>query len=99
MIEEEKPICISDMPDLLALNEQQKNQFLDYSRKYEDDKGELPDSFTPISGAISSKQKTVLNKIKLGKEFEVKLLSSKAKIEYGKEENSGCKYCKLFYDD
>lgn len=99
MIEEAKPICISDMPDMLALNEQQKEQFLDYSRKYEEDKGGLLDSFTPISGAISSKQKTMLNKIKLGKDFEVKLLSSKAKIEYGKEENSGCKYCKLFYDD
>lgn len=48
--------------------------------------------------AVSKKPVTKMNTLKLGTDFEVKILNPEAKIECGVDKKNGRKYYTLYYE-
>lgn len=67
--------------------------------QFEESHGVLPQEFTPCQAALKRKPVTKLNSVKLGKDFEVKVLNPEANIEHGYDEEKGMRYYKLYFNE
>ncbi len=78
--------------------EEHTRKFNDYKVKYEESHGVIPKEFTPHKDAIKRKTVTKLNSVKLGADFELKILNPNADIEKGFDSEKNRNYVKLFFD-
>lgn len=78
--------------------EEHARKFNDYKVKYEESHGVIPKEFTPHKDAIKRKNVTKLNSVKLGTDFELKILNPNAEIEKGFDTEKERNYVKLFFD-
>ena len=69
--------------------------FLTYRETYEQDHGPLSSEVKVKPKAVKSKKVMKMNTLRLGSDFEVKVLNSSAHIEKGEEK--GKKYYKLYF--
>jgi len=69
--------------------------FLAYRETYEQDHGPLSLEVKVKPKAVKRKNVTKMNTLRLGSDFEVKVLKSTAQLEKGVEK--GKKYYKLYY--
>ena len=86
---------IERLPSLLCETEEQMADFLTYRETYEQDHGPLSSEVKVKPKAVKSKNVMKMNTLRLGSDFEVKVLNSSAHIEKGEEK--GKKYYKLYY--
>lgn len=91
------PFSFEKMMDDLNLPNEKKNQFLEIKSQYETDFGDLPSDFILDSKAVKRKSISKMNVLKLGAEFEVKILSASAQLESGVDDLSGKRFLKLYY--
>ncbi len=75
------------------------HKFDDFKAQYEENHGVLPLEFTPCQAALKRKSVTKLNCVKLGNDFEVKVMNPDAEIERGYDEEKGMKYYKLYFNE
>lgn len=90
-------VQVDELADLLCRNEEQKRAFDTYRQSFEEEFGSFADEISVISKAASRKPVSRMNVLKLGNNFEVKVLNPDAEIESGKDEVSGKRYYKLYY--
>lgn len=90
-------INTSEMLSALSVDDEMANQLSHYRRDYENRNGEISDSFLCVSNAIKRKAITKANLIKLGSDFEVKVLDPSADIEQGYDKEKRKNYIKLYY--
>ena len=88
---------MDDLADMICQNEEQKQAFESYRQSYEEEYGDFAEEINLVKKAISRKPVSRMNVLKLGNDFEVKVLNPDAEIESGKDEVSGKRYCKLYY--
>ena len=88
-------IEVERLPSLLCETEEQMADFLEYKEAYEQVHGQLSLQVKVIPKAVKLKNLKKMNTLKLGSDFEVKVLKSTAQLEKGKEK--GRNYYKLYY--
>lgn len=72
-------------------------KFEAYKAQFEETHGELPEMFIPCPAAFKRKTVTKMNSVKLGSDFEVKILNPNAEIEKGFDSDKECSFVKLFF--
>lgn len=97
LLKTSETVQVNDLADLLCQNEEQKQAFDTYRQSFEEDYGSFVDEISVVSKAASRKPVSRMNVLKLGKDFEVKVLNSDADIESGVDELSGKRYYTLYY--
>mgnify|MGYP003319497099 CR=1 FL=1 len=90
-------VQVDDLADLLCQNEEQKQAFDTYRQSFEEEHGSFADEISVVSKAASRKPVSRMNVLKLGNDFEVKVLNPDADIESGVDEVSGKRYYTLYY--
>jgi hypothetical protein len=88
---------MDDLADMICQNEEQKQAFESYRQSYEEEYGDFAEEINVVKKAISRKPVSRMNVLKLGNDFEVKVLNPDAEIESGKDEVSGKRYYTLYY--
>lgn len=86
---------IERLPSLLCETEEQQAEFLAYRVAFEQNHGILSSEVKVKPKAVKRRNMTKMNTLKLGRDFEVKVLKSTAQLEKGEEK--GRKYYKLYY--
>lgn len=87
----------SDLLKVLSTDDEISFQISQYRQEYEASRGSLPDSFTCISKASKRKGIAKSSTIKLGTDFELKILNCSAEIEQGYDEEKGKNFIRLLY--
>lgn len=90
-------VQVDDLADLLCQNEEQKQAFDTYRQSFEEEHGSFADEISVVSKAASRKPVSRMNVLKLGNDFEVKVLNPDADIESGVDELSGKRFYTLYY--
>lgn len=91
-------IQMETIADLICQDEAQKQEFAAYRQSFEKENGEFTDEVNVVKKAALRKPVTKLTTLKLGADFEVKVLNPEAKIEGGVDKKSGKKYYTLYYE-
>lgn len=95
LLASEGTVEIERLSALLCETEEQMADFLAYRETYEQDHGPLSSEVKVKPKAVKSKNVMKMNTLRLGSDFEVKVLNSSAHIEKGEEK--GKKYYKLYF--
>lgn len=90
-------VQVDDLADLLCQNEEQKQAFGIYRQSFEEEYGSFADEISVVSKAASRKPVSRMNVLKLGNDFEVKVLNPDADIESGVDELSEKRFYTLYY--
>ena len=90
-------VQVNDLADMLCQNEEQKQAFDTYRQSFEEEHGSFADEICVVSKAASRKPVSRMNVLKLGNDFEVKVLNPDAEIESGVDEVSGKRFYTLYY--
>ena len=93
-----EPIQLVDLADMICRNEEQKQAFQTYRQSFEQEYGDFQDEVNVVKKATNNKAVKRMNTLKLGGDFEVKVLNPEAKIEEGVDKQSGKKYYMLYYE-
>ena len=91
-------IHVDDLADMICQDEKQKLEFVAYRESFEKQNGGFANEVNVVKKAAIRKPVTKMTTLKLGADFEVKVLNPEAKIEGGVEKKSGKKYCTLYYE-
>lgn len=89
---------IDNLPDLICQNEEQKADFITYRQNYEEEYGCFDQEVNIVKKATVCKSVKRMNTMRLGSDFEVRVLNPEAEIASGIDNNSGNKYITLFYN-
>ena len=90
-------IQIDDLGDMICQNEEQKQAFKIYRQSFEQKFGNFSEKVNVVKKATNNKPLKRMSTMKLGSDFEVKVLNPEAKIEGGVDKKSGKKYYTLYY--
>lgn len=97
LLKTSETVQVDDLADLLCQNEEQKQAFDTYRQSFEEEHGSFADEISVVSKAASRKPVSRMNVLKLGNDFEVKVLNPDADIESGVDELSGKRFYTLYY--
>lgn len=97
LLKTSETVQVDDLADLLCQNEEQKQAFDTYRQSFEEEHGSFADEISVVSKAASRKPVSRMNVLKLGNDFEVKVLNPDADIESGVDEVSGKRFYTLYY--
>lgn len=87
MLKITETLALADLADVICLNEEQKQEFETYRKSFEEESGALNDEVVLVKKAVSYKPVSRMNVLKIGKDFEVKVLNPEARIEHGEDKN------------
>ena len=94
MLKSRETLAMSDLADVICQNEEQKQEFEDYRKSFEEENGALNDEVKLVKKAVNYKPVSRMNVLKIGTDFEVKVLNPEARIEQGEDKNG--KWWKLY---
>ena len=94
----DEAIQVEDLADLICRTDEQKQAFEAYRQSYEEEFGDFAEEVHVVKKATNNKPVKRMNTLKLGSDFEVKVLNPEAKIEDGFDKKSGKKYYTLYYE-
>lgn len=97
LLSSEQSVTLKRVVDILCSTDEQRQQFDTFKVQFEETHGALPNEFTPVSAAFKRKPVNRMNTIKLGVDFEVKILNSNAEVEIGFDQSKNMKFFKLYY--
>ena len=90
-------IQVDALADLICQDDKQKQEFAAYRKAFEKQNGGFAGEVNVVKKAAIRKPVTKMTTLKLGADFEVKVLNPEAKIEGGVDKRSGKKYYTLYY--
>ena len=91
-------IQVDALADLICQDDKQKQEFAAYRKAFEKQNGGFAEEVNVVKKAAIRKPVTKMTTLKLGADFEVKVLNPKARIEGGFDKKSGKKYYTLYYE-
>ncbi len=98
LLKTEEVVRVDELADKLFDTDEQKRDFEDFRRSYEEENGGFAEEVTVIAKAANRKPVTRMNVLRLGNDFEVKVLNPNAEIEKGVDKASGKEYYTLYFD-
>lgn len=90
-------IPVDKLADLICPDDELKQRFNSYKQEYEEEHGSFAEEVNVVRSAAIRKPASKLTTLKLGTDFEVKVLNPNAEIESGKDEVSGKRFYTLYY--
>ena len=81
----------------LMIDDEITSILLSYQKEYEDRIGKMPETFRCIQSATKQKKITKANVLKIGTDFEIKILNPSAIIEQGYDDEKKKNCLKLYY--
>ena len=97
LLKTEDVVKVDELADKLFGKNEQKRDFEDFRRSYEEENGGFTEEVTVVAKAVSHKPVTRMNVLCLGNDFEVKVLNPNAEIEKGVDKTSGKEYYTLYF--
>lgn len=94
---EGKEVNTNELLSSLAIDDGVASMLLSYKREYEVRNGEMPETFRIAQNAAKRKAITKANILKIGSDFELKVLDSSAIIEPGYDDEKKQNFLKLYY--
>lgn len=91
-------IQVDALANLICQDDKQKQEFAAYRKAFEKQNGGFAEEVNVVKKAAIRKPVTKMTTLKLGADFEVKVLNPEAKIEGGVDKKSGKKYYTLYYE-
>ena len=98
LLKTEEVLQVDDLADLICQTDKQKQAFEKFRHTYEEEYGSFDDEVNIVPKATSRKPMTRMNVLRLGNDFEVKVLNPNAEIEKGVDESSGKEYYTLYFE-
>lgn len=99
LLSQSDTITAEQIKTIFCDSDEAAHKYEAFKAQFEEKHGELPQEFTPCQAALKRKPVTKLNNVKLGKDFEVKVLNPEADIERGYDEEKGMRYYKLYFNE
>lgn len=90
-------LVVNGLADMICQTEEQKDDFATYRKSFETEYGDFSDELNIVAKAASRKPVSRMNVMRLGGDFEVKILNPNAEIETGVDKIKGKKYYTLYY--
>ena len=87
-------MAVDELVDVICQSEERKEEFAAYRKSFEEENGALNEEVALVKKAVNYKPVSRMNVLKIGTDFEVKVLNPEARIEQG-EDKSG-KWWKLY---
>lgn len=97
LLKTEEVVRVDELADMMFETDKQKKAFENFRHSFEEEHGSFTEEVNVVPKAASRKSVTRMNVLRLGSDFEVKVLNPNAEIEKGVDEVSGKKYCTLYY--
>lgn len=97
LLKSEEVLQVGELAEKICDTEEQKQAFETYRQAYEEEHGSFADEVNVVVKAANRKPVTKMNVLKLGHDFEVKILNPTAEIESGENEEKGKRYYTLYY--
>lgn len=91
-------LTVDGLADMICQTKEQKDAFTEYRQSFESEYGNFAEEVNVVKNAAMRKPMTKMTTLKLGTDFEVKVLNPGAKIEGGADQKSGKKYYTLYYE-
>lgn len=95
LLKSEEKLTVDNLPELLCQNDEQKVEFAAYRKSFEEENGALNDEVVLVKKAVNYKAVTRMNTLRVGDEFDVKVLNPEARMEQGSDDKG--KFWKLYY--
>ena len=92
-------VNIEQIAEILCQTDEQKKLFNIFKPEYEKVHGVLANKFTSVPSALKRKPINRMVSIKLGSDFEVKIIKPSAEIESGYDKEKGMNYYILYYKE
>lgn len=91
-------IQVNALADMICQDEKQKQEFAAYRETFEKQNGGFAEEVNVVKKSALRKPMAKMTTLKLGADFEVKVLNPEAQIEGGVDKKSGKKYYTLYYE-
>ena len=88
-------VQVEELAEKICTNEKQREQFAAFRQEFEEEYGGFAEEVNVVTKAASRKPVTRMNTLRIGDEFEVKVLNPEARMEPGSDE--GGQYWKLYW--
>lgn len=98
LLQAEGSVTTAQVANLLSYSDEAKQRFDGYKSDYEEINGALPDVFQTQANVTNRKAISKMNVLKLGTDFEIKMLNPQAEIEVGYDTERDMKYYKLYFE-
>lgn len=92
-------VSIEQITDILCKSQEEKEKFYAYKEHFEDVHGKISSKFTPEVSTFKHKPITKMNSVKLGNDFNLKILNPSAEIEHGYNKDKEMNYYTLYYKE
>lgn len=92
-------IYVESLADKICANEVQKQNFAVFREAFEKKNGRFAEEVNAVKNAAIRKPVMKMTTLKLGADFEVKILNPLAKIKDGIDKKTGEKYYTLYYEE
>lgn len=93
----EDVLQVDELAEKICDTKEQKQAFETYKLAYEEEHGDFANEVNVVVKAANKKPVTKMNVLKLGKEFEVRIINPNAEIVAGEDDIRGKNYYTLFY--
>lgn len=97
LLKSEEVLQVDELANRICDSVEQKKAFETYRQAYEEEHGSFNDAVNVVAKAANRKPVTKMNILKLGKDFEVKIINPNADIIAGKDNLKGKNYYTLYY--
>lgn len=97
LLKTEETVRVDELADKLFDSDEQKEAFETFRQSYEVEYGHFEEEVNVVPKAASRRPVTRMNVLRLGNDFEVKVLNPNAEIEKGVDDVSGKEYCTLYF--
>lgn len=95
LLKSEEKLTVDNLPELVCQNDEQKAEFAAYRKSFEEENGALNDEVVLVKKAVNYKPVTRMNTLRVGDEFDVKVLNPEARMEQGSDDKG--KFWKLYW--
>lgn len=95
LLKKGKTVRVEELPKQICADAEMQEQFAAFRQVFEEEHGSFAEAVNVVSKAASRKPVTRMNTLRIGDEFEVKVLNPEARMEQGNDD--GGRYWKLYW--
>ena len=98
ILQNSNTVSLQQVESCMSFTDDVSNYLAEYKKTYEKDKGTLPTSFQVDVGRKNNMSITRTQILKIGKDFEIRILNPSLDIEKGYDSNKRKSYYKIYYE-
>lgn len=95
LLKKNKSVQVEELAEKICVNDGQCERFAAFRQEFEEEHGGFVEEVNVVAKAASRKPLTRMNTLRIGDEFEVKVLNPRARMSQGEDVRG--RYCKLYW--